>query len=78
MWAPEQEARAHPGHGVWEGTDSEAQVPMAEMFKYSIDLRAITGGRATFTTEFSHYEEVPANVAAGIIEQAKKEREKES
>lgn len=56
----------------------KAQVPMAEMFKYSIDLRAITGGRATFTTEFSHYEEVPANVAAGIIEQAKKEREKES
>ncbi|NMB01304.1 MAG: elongation factor G, partial [Firmicutes bacterium] len=35
------------------------QVPMAEMFKYAIDLRSMTQGRGSFTSEFSHYEEVP-------------------
>ncbi|MCR4427671.1 MAG: elongation factor G [Firmicutes bacterium] len=54
-----------------------ALVPMAEMFKYSIDLRSMTGGRGSFTTEFDHYEEAPAGIAARIIEQAKKDREKE-
>lgn len=53
----------------------KALVPMSEMAKYSIDLRAMTGGRATFTTEFSHYEEAPANIAARVIEEAKKEKE---
>ncbi|HNY67964.1 MAG TPA: elongation factor G [Bacillota bacterium] len=55
-----------------------ALVPMAEMFKYSIDLRSITAGRGTFTTEFDHYEEVPFSVAEKVIEQAKKDKEKES
>lgn len=44
-----------------------AQVPMAEMFKYAIDLRSITQGRGSFTTEFSHYEEVPQPIAEQII-----------
>ncbi len=53
----------------------KALVPMAEMFKYSIDLRSMTAGRGTFTTEFDHYEEVPFSVAEKVIEQAKKEKE---
>ncbi|MGI6131507.1 MAG: elongation factor G [Bacillota bacterium] len=53
----------------------KALVPMAEMFKYSIDLRSMTAGRGTFTTEFDHYEEVSFSVAEKVIEQAKKEKE---
>ena len=56
----------------------KALVPMAEMFKYSIDLRSMTAGRGTFITEFDHYEEVPFSVAEKVIEQAKKDKEKES
>jgi len=52
-----------------------ALVPLAEMFRYAIDLRSITQGRATYSMEFSHYEEVPANIAAEIIEKARKEKE---
>ncbi len=47
-----------------------AQAPMSEMFKYAIDLRSITQGRGSFTTEFSHYEEVPQQIADGVIAQA--------
>lgn len=53
----------------------EANVPMAEMLKYSPDLNAKTGGRGTFTMEFSHYEEVPAQLAEKVIAQAKKDKE---
>ena len=53
----------------------KAKVPQAEIFKYAIDLRSITQGRGTFTVKFSHYEEVPANIAQEIIAQAKKEEE---
>ncbi len=53
-----------------------AQVPLAEMLRYSIDLRSITGGRGTFRMELSHYEEVPSHLAAKIIEAAKQEKEK--
>ena len=53
----------------------KAVTPMAEMLKYAPDLRSMTGGRGTFTMEFSHYEEVPAHIAQKVIEQANKERE---
>jgi elongation factor G len=56
----------------------QANVPMAEMLKYTPDLNSMTGGRGTFTMEFSHYEEVPAQLAEKIIAHAKKEKEKES
>ena len=46
----------------------EAKVPLSEMFGYVTNLRSMTEGRATYTMEFSHYEEVPANVAQQIIE----------
>ncbi len=43
-----------------------AKVPLAEMFGYATELRGMTQGRASFTMEPSHYEEVPANIAAEI------------
>lgn len=46
----------------------DAKVPLAEMFGYVTTLRSLTQGRASFTMEFDHYEEVPANVAQLIIE----------
>ncbi|HKM42532.1 MAG TPA: elongation factor G [Limnochordia bacterium] len=51
------------------------QVPMAEMFKYAIDLRSMTQGRGSFTSEFSHYEEVPMNIAEQVIAESKKKKE---
>jgi len=43
------------------------KVPLAEMFGYATDIRSKTQGRGIFTMEFSHYEEVPRNVAEAII-----------
>lgn len=54
----------------------KAQVPMAEMLRYSIDLRSVTGGRGTFSMQLSHYEEVPSHIAAKIIETAKEKEQK--
>ncbi|MEW8959899.1 MAG: elongation factor G [Moorella sp. (in: firmicutes)] len=54
-----------------------AQVPLAEMYRYAINLKSITQGRGHFKMDFSHYEEVPANIAEKIIQEAKREREKE-
>ena len=49
----------------------EAEVPMAEMSSYAIDLRAMTQARGSFTMEFVRYEEVPKNNQAKIIADAK-------
>ena len=43
-----------------------AMIPLAETFGYTTDLRSLTQGRATFSLEFDHYEEVPAHVAEKI------------
>jgi elongation factor G len=53
------------------GKRVEARVPLSEMFGYSTDLRSSTQGRASFSMEFSHYEEVPKNVAEAIIAKSK-------
>ena len=53
----------------------KALVPQAEMLRYAIDLRSIARGRGRFTTELSHYEQVPAHTAQQIIEQRKKDKE---
>jgi elongation factor G len=45
-----------------------AKTPLSGMFGYATDLRSLTQGRGTFTMEFSHYEEVPRNIAQEIIE----------
>ena len=59
--------------GQIQGTDSrgnaqviEAMVPLANMFGYVNQLRSMTQGRAQYTMQFSHYEEVPANVAEEV------------
>jgi elongation factor G len=49
-----------------------AQVPLAEFLTYAPDLNSMTGGRGVYTMEFSHYDEVPANLAEKIIEEALK------
>jgi elongation factor G len=43
-----------------------ANVPLAEMFGYATDLRSMTSGRATYSMEFSHYAELPANLAEAV------------
>jgi elongation factor G len=53
----------------------KALVPQAEVARYSIDLRSMTGGRAAFTMRFSHYEEVPTHLAERIIAEAQREKE---
>jgi elongation factor G len=50
----------------------KAQVPMAEFLTYAPDLRSMTGGRGMYTMAFSHYDEVPAQIAEKVIEEAKK------
>jgi elongation factor G len=57
-----------------QGMDTEkghsvvtAQVPLAEMQRYTTDLRSMTGGRGIFTMEFDHYEVVPTHIAAEVI-----------
>ncbi len=50
-----------------------ANVPLAEMLRYTTDLRSITGGRGIFNMELSHYEVVPAHVAQSVIEARQKE-----
>ena len=64
--------------GQIEGQETEAgiakvaaKVPLAEMFGYATDIRSKTQGRGIFTMEFSHYEEVPRNVAETIIAKSK-------
>jgi elongation factor G len=61
--------------GMIQGTDSrgnaqvvEAMVPLANMFGYVNQLRSFTQGRAQYSMQFSHYDEVPANVAAEVKE----------
>lgn len=53
----------------WQAKIVTALVPLSEMFGYMTDLRSASQGRATFSMEFDHYEEVPANVAAKIREE---------
>ncbi len=50
----------------------KAQVPLAELYKYSSDLRSMTQGRGFHSRAYSHYEEVPREAAAKIIEEAHK------
>ncbi len=54
-----------------------AKVPLAEMQRYTADLRSMTGGRGFFTMEFSSYEVVPTHLAQEIIAAAQKEKEED-
>ena len=53
-------------------TAINSKVPLSEMFGYATELRGMTQGRANFTMEPSHYEEVPQNIAKTIIDGSKK------
>lgn len=71
--------------GKIQGMDSEspfqiikAKVPLAELHKYSTQLRSLTSGRGMFSMTFSHYEEVPKDVEAKIIEEYQKHKEEET
>jgi elongation factor G len=48
-----------------------AYVPLASMFGYVTDLRSMSQGRATSSMEFSHYAEVPASLAAELVQKSK-------
>jgi elongation factor G len=48
-----------------------AFVPLAEMFGYATQLRSMTQGRATYTMQFDHYDEVPRNIADEVVSRAK-------
>ena len=52
----------------------EAQVPLAEVLRYAIDLKSMTQGRGSSTLEFSHYEEVPPNITQKIITEKQAEK----
>ena len=54
----------------------KANVPMAEFLTYAPDLRSMTGGRGIYSMEFSHYDEVPAQMTDKIIEEVQKNKEK--
>ncbi|MEG8947022.1 elongation factor G [Rosettibacter firmus] len=71
--------------GKIQGMDSEspfqiikAKIPLAELHKYSTQLRSLTSGRGMFTMSFSHYEEVPKEIEAKIIEEYQKQKEEEA
>jgi elongation factor G len=53
----------------------KATVPESEMLRFALDLRSITQGRGSFDKKFSHYEEMPAHLAKGIIEEFQKQHE---
>ncbi|NLI93669.1 MAG: elongation factor G [Peptococcaceae bacterium] len=53
----------------------KAQVPQSEMMRYSIDLKAMTQGRGTFSTKFIGYEEVPARISESLVAQLKAQQQ---
>jgi elongation factor G len=67
--------------GIPEGIDTvgggrqivKAKVPFAEVTHYATDLRSMTGGQGTFSWSFSHYQEVPGDLAQKILDRAKEE-----
>jgi elongation factor G len=52
----------------------EAQVPLAEVLRYAIDLKSTTQGRGSYTVAFSHYEEVPSHIAQKIMAERQAEK----
>jgi len=60
--------------GVAEGHRTQvvrAFIPLAQMFGYVTDLRSMSQGRATSSMEFSHYAEVPGNLASELVQKSK-------
>ena len=55
----------------------EAEVPQAEVLRYAQDLRSLTQGRGSYSMEFGHYEQVPANLEPRVIQDAKRAKEED-
>ena len=55
-----------------------ADIPLAELYGYSTDLRSMTGGIGEFSYEFARYEQAPSDVSQKVIEENVKEEEKEA
>jgi elongation factor G len=53
----------------------KASVPQSETFNYAVDLKSMTQGRGIFSQKFSHYDDLPGNLAESIIEERKKQQE---
>ncbi|MDD3520349.1 MAG: elongation factor G [Actinomycetota bacterium] len=53
----------------------KASVPQSETFNYAVDLKSMTQGRGIFKQKFSHYDELPHNLAEAIIEERKKQQD---
>jgi elongation factor G len=66
------ENMADRGEGISRVKIIDAKVPLSEMFGYATSLRSMTQGRANFTMEFNHYEEVPNNITQQIVEGRRK------
>ena len=64
-----------PGDGT---TLIEAEVPLAEVQRYAQDLRSVSHGRGSYTLEFDHYDQVPANLEIKVIENARRNRLEEA
>jgi elongation factor G len=67
-----------------QGMDTEkgrsvvnAHVPLAEMMRYTTDLRSMTGGRGVFSMEEAHYDRVPAHLQQEIVDAREREKEEE-
>ena len=72
-------AKVHNMDMVSPGTmEVQAEVPQAEVLRYATDLRSLTQGRATFSSEFIGYEQVPASTQVQVVETHKKEKEEAS
>ena len=65
----------NPDNGV---TLIEAEVPLAEVQRYAQDLRSVSQGRGSYSLEFDHYDQVPANLEPKVIEDVKRAKEEES
>ena len=71
--------------GIIKGTETseafttvEAEVPLAEMFEYSTELRSATQGKGEFTMEFSAYSRVPSNIQEQLVKEYQSKRAEES
>ena len=56
----------------------KAHIPLSEMFKYTSDLRSVTGGRGNYSMSFSNYEVVPGRISQGIIDKVKKTKQEQT
>ena len=63
--------RARIHHTGAQGTSEviDADIPLAETFQYTTDLRSMTQGRGSFTMEFSYHDLVPASLRSAILNQ---------